>query len=145
MGRCWYLAFRPGQDTVIYAACETGLWRSTNSGTTWGRLNVASLPVTDGVTSLNFNPANGNDFLAVSYGHGLYRTTDGGTSFTRVATPTPHLCQVAVSPLDRNYLWIVSYSRTRTNTNTNAKSYFSSNGGAAGRSSPTPSAPTAGT
>ena len=131
MGRCWYLAFRPGQDTVIYAACETGLWRSTNSGTTWGRLNVASLPVTDGVTSLNFNPANGNDFLAVSYGHGLYRTTDGGTSFTRVATPTPHLCQVAVSPLDRNYLWIVCYSRTRTNTNTNAKSYFSSNGGAA--------------
>ena len=117
-----------GINRVIFpGGCElnntTRIYETTNDGTGWFHLAAAGLPtntpdeeIIDNVDSLD-NP---NDYLVVVGGNlgtgagGVYRTTDGGNSFTRCNwSPTT---ATGVYLGDQNSWW-VTVQRDATNVN----------------------------
>jgi Putative metal-binding motif/Secretion system C-terminal sorting domain len=87
--------FKPGDPSVIYAVSDQ-FFRSTDTGTTWTQI-TSGLP--DAATSQRMavavTAANANYVYILASGNssgflGLYRSTDGGTTFTTRAT-TPNL------------------------------------------------------
>lgn len=77
------VAFDPETRGVAYAATSRGLFRSRNGGGAWERIALAGVPL----ATVAVAPANPN-VLLVSTGQGadsgLFRSTDGGQSFSRV-------------------------------------------------------------
>ncbi len=117
-----------GINRVIFpGGCElegtARIYATTNDGTGWFHMAAAGLPtntpdeeIIDNVDSLD-NP---NDFLAVVGGNlgvgggGVYRTTDGGTTFTQCNWFPATNVTLA---LGDEYSWNVSVERDATNVN----------------------------
>lgn len=116
-----------GINRVIFpGGCQLNstarIYETTNDGTGWFHLAAAGLPtntpgeeIIDNVDSLD-NP---DDFLVVVGGNlgvgggGVYRTTDGGASFTQCEWfPTTN-----VLALGNEFYWTVSLERDATNVN----------------------------
>ena len=62
----------------------TGLYKSTDAGGTWSHIATGTLPAT--VNKVLVHPTNSNIVFACRYdlNRGLYRSTDGGKTFTKV-------------------------------------------------------------
>src|SRR6185436_15878345 len=74
---------------ILYAAVEgSGVWKTTNGGTSWSKL-AGGLPTSGfGRIDLGIDPNNAlRIFASFSAGSflGTWRSTDGGTSWTQVA------------------------------------------------------------
>lgn len=86
------LAFDAAQPATVYAATlGEGVWRSTDGGEHWER---ASTGIMDPfVESLLADPRKGGTVYAVA--GDVYRTTDGGTSWTPLPRPSSSLRDLA--------------------------------------------------
>jgi uncharacterized repeat protein (TIGR01451 family) len=72
------LVFQPGNSSIIYAATETGLFKSSDSGANWSLL-PGSPPFIYSELALDpVNPA----IIYVTTNGGVFKSTDGGNSFT---------------------------------------------------------------
>ncbi len=90
VGRVNCVRFDPVNTSIIYAGAPSGgVWKSTNSGTTWTLLNTDGLSSL-GVTDIAIDPnnsqiiyiANGDrDGLPDTYGVGVLKSTDGGATW----------------------------------------------------------------
>jgi photosystem II stability/assembly factor-like uncharacterized protein len=93
-GRVNGLAVAPNSNAVVYAASEYGgLWKSTNSGNNWSRLNN-HLPTR--AWDVLVDPANANRVYATSWydgritsTSGIQVSTDAGANWSHPATATP--------------------------------------------------------
>jgi hypothetical protein len=80
------VAFEVRDRNVIWAATDSGPFRSTDRGATWEQRHVG-LPNARGtkddirVTGLAVNPANANNVVACVDGFGVYRSDDAGGSW----------------------------------------------------------------
>lgn len=90
------LEMKPGTPTTYYAS-GTEMYRSTNSGVSWTKIS-SGLPAAGLVSRLAIavTPANADvvyvlaAIVAPDYGfQGLYKSTNGGTSFTKVTVSSP--------------------------------------------------------
>src|SRR6185295_10959904 len=71
------LVFQPGNSSIIYAATDTGLFKSSDSGANWSRL-PGSPPFIYSELALDpVNPA----IIYVATNEGVFKSTDGGNSF----------------------------------------------------------------
>ncbi|MBX9768128.1 MAG: hypothetical protein K2X47_12720, partial [Bdellovibrionales bacterium] len=115
-----YMAVKSGgsvsTDTVFVgtfglttiAAGKWGLFKSTNSGTSWTKLSNS----TNYVFSLTYDPSNVNTILTGSgNAYGIHRTTDGGTTWATVNTNVFGTGSLGAyqSPVDSNHL-VASYT-----------------------------------
>jgi hypothetical protein len=79
----------PGRQTLLAGGHEQSqmVYQSSNGGQTWTNIGV-NLPANTGASS---HPlvVNSVTYLVDTQGSGIYRTTDGGTSWRRVSTPGP--------------------------------------------------------
>lgn len=84
------LAFDPTNPAIVYCGTGEGDWwswfgngvlRSSNGGTTWAPVCTSPF-VGQGFYSISVDPQNGQTLLAGTT-HGLYRSTDGGSTWTR--------------------------------------------------------------
>lgn len=98
---CHDVQFHPSKQGVLFATvtergARNGIWRSTDDGTTWEQL-TEGLPATDrfGRTSIAISPSD-PDYLYVYAGDigdpddgllGVFRSTDGGDTWTDVTVP----------------------------------------------------------
>jgi hypothetical protein len=81
------LVVRPDNPNVLYAAMVGGIWKTTNGGTLWTKLNVGNSSVfcMDLVANPDFP-----DIMYASFGlfmpdnDGIYKTTDGGANWTKL-------------------------------------------------------------
>ncbi len=112
----------------LWLGTDTGLWKSENSATSWDKKNPSGLP-SGAVTCIRFNPNNWNEFFVVVYLQGLFKTTNGGTSFTRVTTPHNAVGSLYISPVDRDYMWLMGMKTDLNNDETNKVSLYTVNGG----------------
>ena len=93
-GRTRTLLIHPTNPNVMYAAgVAGGVWKSTNSGASWQPLTDMMANIA--VSCLTFDPSNPNVIYAGTgegvfngdavRGAGIFRTTDGGTTWTQLS------------------------------------------------------------
>ena len=124
-GRTRQLLIDPSNPSVMYAAAVGGgVWKSTNAGASWVPLTDLLLP-NIAVASLAMDPRNPQvlyagtgegffNFDAIT-GAGIFKTTDGGATWTALAATTPppgatqsdfsYVNQIVVSPRDSNRVY----------------------------------------
>ncbi len=117
-GRVSDLAVDPRDHAVRYAAIASGgVWKTDNAGTTW-------TPIFDGEASysvgcITLDPSNpdtvwvgsgeNNSQRSVSYGDGVYKSLDGGKSWTNVGLgESEHIGRIVVHPDDSDTVWVAA-------------------------------------
>ena len=105
-----------GGVTLIPGAAIWGLYKSTDGGATWSYIHngaAAVCPQTPttiagnttpcsarGLRRVVIDPGNANIVYASSYGRGVWRSTDGGATWTQIKTPLIPLA-AATNTIDR--------------------------------------------
>jgi photosystem II stability/assembly factor-like uncharacterized protein len=111
------LAIEPNTN-VIYGGW-TGVYKSTDNGTTW--TNLSPNVITTTLACLAVAPTN-PQYIYTSNGTSLWVTSDGGSSWTRYTAPAT-ITSIEVSPTLPDKVWI-------TTSNTTNKVMISTNAGA---------------
>ncbi len=100
-GICYDLAAEVGNPNVLYTAVAIplvagtqGVYKSTNGGATWARVSNATMNglFTNNTSNFKFAPGPGNViYFAINnsgVNNGIFRSSDGGTSWTQMDSPT---------------------------------------------------------
>ncbi len=102
----------PVNATTIYAGF-VNVWKSTNLGTSWTKISTFSNTST--VITMAVSPAN-NQVIWVSKANGVYRTTNGGTTWTLMTgLPAGTITGITCSNTDANKAWITYSGFNNTN------------------------------
>src|SRR5262249_14422185 len=79
--------FMPSNSLNIYAAADYGtVYYSSDGGSTWNV--IAQLGASTGRVSIAVTPANPNYVYVWAVGSGLYKSTNGGGTFSPVTDPS---------------------------------------------------------
>lgn len=103
------LAIDPANPSRVYAATESGLYRTTDAGLTWARVPGFTAPVTE----VEAAPATPSAIYAYLSGFGIQRSTDGGATWSaarRGLAPIPVL-DLVVDPTDPRRLYAGTLTR----------------------------------
>ena len=117
-GRIADIAIHPGNNNVWYVGVGSGgVWKTTNSGTTWE-------PVFDNEDSYSIgciaiDPNNPNTIWVgtgenvsgrhVAYGSGVYRSRDGGQNWENMGLEdSQHIGMIRVDPRDSNTIFVAA-------------------------------------
>ncbi|HLA90153.1 MAG TPA: hypothetical protein VJL28_06970 [Gemmatimonadaceae bacterium] len=125
------LAIAPSDTSIVYYGTGepnsrnsispgNGVWKSTNGGRTWA---FVGLKETQHVGRIVVHPRDANIVYLAALGHawgankerGLYKTTDGGTSWQlkKFINDSTGFVDVALDPREPNIVWASSYQRVR--------------------------------
>ncbi len=113
------IAQDPQRPGYVYVGTKQALFSSHDGGETW-RVRGGNLPFGD-FTSILINPRNGDEIFAgnafqiTEVGGGVYRSTNGGLSWTRIdpkdgRLPSQRIWALAFDPHDQNVLFVGSHS-----------------------------------
>lgn len=85
----WDIVVAPKNPKIVYAATTDGVYKSTDSGDSWTRINDVSM-----ATSLLVDPRNENVVLFGagnfnSFRKGIYKTLDGGVTWNKASSGLP--------------------------------------------------------
>ena len=117
-GRIGDIAVNPRNTAEYYVAvCSGGVWKTTNAGTTF-------TPVFDGEGSysigcVTIDPNNphvvwvgsgeNNSQRSVSWGDGVYRSSDGGKSWTNMGLKnSEHIGKIVIDPTDSRIVYVAA-------------------------------------
>ena len=117
-GRIADIAIDPTNENVWYVAVGSGgTWKTMNAGTTWTPLTDEESFYSTGCITLD--PSNSSVVWLgtgenvggrhVGIGHGIYRSTDGGSSWQDMGLKqSEHISKIIVHPNDSNIIWVAS-------------------------------------
>lgn len=117
-GRVNDIAVVETNPSVQYVGFATGgLWKTVNNGTTW--TPVFDTYSTHSIGDIGIAPSNPevvyvgtgepNNRQSSSFGDGMYKTTDGGQTFTAIGLrETQSIARVIVHPRDPNTAWVAA-------------------------------------
>lgn len=105
-------------NKILAGSVSGGLWRSDDGGQNWSAINDQSANLA--VTCIVENPFNANEIYygtgevrgsSVPAGNGVYKSTDGGLTFERIASTATigdmkYCNTMAHSPLDSSTVWV---------------------------------------
>ncbi len=108
----------PGDPNVVYVgAASGGVWKTVDGGLTFEPIfddqpiasigDLAVAPTNRDVVYVGSGEANARN--SVSFGNGVYKTTDGGQSWTHLGLDaTRHISRVVVSSLDADVAYVAA-------------------------------------
>ncbi|MFZ1518236.1 MAG: glycosyl hydrolase [Ignavibacteriaceae bacterium] len=117
-GRVVDFAVNPNDINQFYVAVACGnVWKTTNSGTTWDPIfdNYGSHSI--GCVTIDPNNSHvvyvgtgeNNSQRSVSWGDGVYRSEDGGKSFTNIGLKkSEHIAKVLIDPRDSKVVYVAA-------------------------------------
>ena len=117
-GRIVDFAVEPGNTDVIYVGTAySGAWKSVNGGITWEPVfekenraaigGIAVAPTNPNVVWIGSGEANGRNLVSTSWGDGVYKSEDGGKSWTNVGLPlSQQIGRVRIHPDDENIVYV---------------------------------------
>ena len=117
-GRAVAVAGVPGDSTTFYfGSVNGGVWKTTSAGTVW-------TPIFDGqpaasIGALEVAPSDPNTLYAgtgesdirssLSFGNGVYKSTDAGKTWTQVGlAQTRHISRIVVDPHDAKIVFVAA-------------------------------------
>jgi photosystem II stability/assembly factor-like uncharacterized protein len=117
-GRMTDFAVYEANPSIYYAgSAHGGLWKTVNNGTTFTPLfqDMGLMSVGD-VTISQSNPdlvwlgsGEGNNRQSISWGDGVYKSTDGGKSFKNMGLGASyHINRIVIDPLDNNVVFVAA-------------------------------------
>ncbi|MCP4899091.1 MAG: glycosyl hydrolase, partial [bacterium] len=117
-GRISQVAKDPSDSSVWYVAVSSGgVWKTVNTGTTWkpifdhyGAYSIGSVAVDPKNPHVVWvGTGEGNSQRSVGWGDGIYKSLDGGESFTNMGLKTSeHIGQIAIDPRDSDIVWVAA-------------------------------------
>lgn len=117
-GRIGDLAVDPRDPRIWYVAVASGnLWKTTNAGVTFTPIFDDQSSYSIGCVTIDphdsltiwVGTGENNSQRSVSWGDGLYKSTDGGKSWNNVGlTKSEHISKIVVDPRDRNVVYVAS-------------------------------------
>ena len=117
-GRIADVVVDPVQPNTWYIAVGSGgVWKTTNSGTTWTSIFDGQSAYSIGCLTLDPNDHNvlwvgtGEDVGGrhVGYGDGVYRSRDGGSSFEKMGLEaSEHIARILIDPRDSDVVFVAS-------------------------------------
>ncbi|MEY2963293.1 MAG: hypothetical protein RL754_554 [Bacteroidota bacterium] len=118
-GRVADIAVNPNNAAEMYLALASGgVWKTVNNGTTWNPVLENEGSYSMGCVSIDPNNTNriwvgsgeNNNQRSVAYGDGVYRSDDGGKSWTNVGLKeSEHIGMIAIDPRDGDHVWVAAY------------------------------------
>ncbi len=92
------LTAHPGQPSTVFAATRGGMYKSTDSGASWNKLEVPSQ--NEEFWSVSIHPRKPEVIFAGAAPVGVYRSDNGGNSWRRVGSkePFPELTDYSKAP-----------------------------------------------
>ena len=116
-GRVLDIVVDPVKRSTWYVATVGGVWKTENAGVTfqpifdrYGSYSIGCLAIDpkDRFT-IWVGTGENNSQRSVGYGDGLYKSTDGGASFTRVGLEnSEHIGKIVVHPDDSNTVYVAA-------------------------------------
>jgi len=94
------LAVDPKNSSVVYAGTPSGIFKTTNGGSTWTASNTGA--PSDLATSIAIDPLNSNNVYA-AFPEGLYKSASAGATWTRIRNQ--NITAVAVDPTVEGVLY----------------------------------------
>ncbi|MEM1330101.1 MAG: glycosyl hydrolase [Planctomycetota bacterium] len=117
-GRIGDLAVNPHRDAEYYVAVSSGnVWKTVNDGITFEPVFDGEGSYSIGCVTLDPNDPNvvwvgtgeNNSQRSVSFGDGVYKSTDAGKSWTNVGLPeSEHIGMIAIDPRDSDTVYVAS-------------------------------------
>jgi photosystem II stability/assembly factor-like uncharacterized protein len=117
-GRIIDLAVHPHDKSTWYvAAASGGLWKTVNAGTSWKPIFDKEASYSLGCVTIDPNnpltiwvgSGENNSQRSASYGDGVYKSLDGGTTWKNVGLKTSeHISMIVVDPRDSNVVWVAA-------------------------------------
>lgn len=118
-GRVADIAVVPGKpDTWYVAAASAGVWKTENHGTTftpifdqYGSFSIACVELApSNPNTVWVGSGENNNQRSVAYGDGVYKSVDGGKSFTNMGLKlSEHIGNIIIHPTDENTVWVAAY------------------------------------
>ena len=106
----------PGDPNIVYVASASGgLWKTTNGGVTWKPIferqgtmsigDIALAPSNPDVIWVGTGESNVRN--SVSFGDGVYKSTDGGKTWQHMGlTETEHVSAIVINPQNPDIVYI---------------------------------------
>jgi photosystem II stability/assembly factor-like uncharacterized protein len=117
-GRVLTAAGVPGEpDRFYFGAVGGGVWRSDNAGRTWRPIfdgqpiaSIGAIAVAPSNPSILYVGSGEADMRSdISYGNGMYKSTDGGETWRRIGLEdTRQIGKVVVDPKDPNRVFVAA-------------------------------------
>ncbi len=117
-GRVNDIAAVEKDPTTFYVGFATGgIWKTTNAGVTfepifdnYGTHSIGDIGIAPSDPNVLYvGTGEANNRQSSSFGEGVYRSTDGGKSFTKVGLgETQSIARVIVHPTDPNTVWVAA-------------------------------------
>ena len=117
-GRIDDIEVAPNDDSTIYVGFATGgIWKTVNNGTTWPPIfDTYSVCSIGSVAVDQRNPnivwvgtGEPNNRQSSSFGDGVYKSVDGGKTFTHVGLKeTQTIAKVVIDPRDSNVVYVAA-------------------------------------
>jgi photosystem II stability/assembly factor-like uncharacterized protein len=108
----------PNDAATVYVAAATGgVWKSVNRGTTWTPIFDREAVSTAGdIAIFEANPnivwlgtGEQNNRQSSSWGNGVYRSVDGGSTWTHLGLDaTHHIGKIRLHPTDPDVAWVAA-------------------------------------
>ena len=118
-GRVSDFAVNPKNHSEYYVATSSGgVWKTTNRGVTYQPIFDGEGSYSIGCVSLDPNNSStvwvgsgeNNNQRSVSYGDGVYKSSDGGKSWKNMGLKnSEHISQIIVDPKDPNVIYVGAY------------------------------------
>ncbi len=117
-GRIVDVVVDPAAPATWYVAVASGgMWKTVNAGTTWDPIFEGQGSFSIGCVTLDPNnplvvwvgTGENNSQRSVSYGDGVYKSTDGGKSWENVGLKkSEHIGKIVVDPRDSNTVYVAA-------------------------------------
>jgi Calx-beta domain-containing protein/carboxypeptidase family protein/beta-propeller repeat-containing protein len=127
VGAAFSIAFDPVTPSTMYVGSSVGLFKSTDSGSTWTPQNNFGLSTAPNVRALAIDPNSTSTIYAGTFSNGLFKTTNAGSSWTAMNTgmggnsPTT-IFAIAIDPFDSSTIYTGHGSSGGMNKSTNGGS-----------------------
>jgi photosystem II stability/assembly factor-like uncharacterized protein len=107
-------------DVIFAATASGGVWRTADGGITWkpvfehvGPMSIGAIAVSQQDPSVVWvGTGEPNNRNSSSWGTGVYKSTDGGDSWTHVGLgDTHHIGQIEIDPRNTNVVYVAALGR----------------------------------